>query len=120
MNWGAPGQTYLHREAIGLMIGRLTKGAILRRYARIVLPERNPENFQRDQDNPKSISDAGKSMPKKTKSLSVPEALRGRYEEITAVTDTLCKEQLNEEYAQVCREMTATLARKRPSPPGKR
>ncbi len=55
-------------------------------------------------------------MPPKTKSLSVPEAMQARYAEITALTDALCLEKLNEEYAQVCREMTATLARKRPSP----
>jgi hypothetical protein len=55
-------------------------------------------------------------MPLKTKSLSVPEAMQARYIEITALTDALCHEKLNEEYAQLCREMTATLARKRPSP----
>jgi len=55
-------------------------------------------------------------MPRKTKSLSVPEAMLSRYEEITALTDALCREKLNDEYAQLCREMTATLARKRPSP----
>jgi hypothetical protein len=55
-------------------------------------------------------------MPSKSKSLSVPEALQPRYAEIVALTDALCREKLNEEYAQVCREMTAALARKRPSP----
>jgi hypothetical protein len=55
-------------------------------------------------------------MPPKTKSLSVPEVMQARYIEITALTDALCQEKLNEEYAQLCREMTATLARKRPSP----
>lgn len=55
-------------------------------------------------------------MPPKTKSLSVPETMRPRYEEIAALTDALCREKLNDEYAQVCREMMATLARKRPSP----
>jgi len=55
-------------------------------------------------------------MPPKTKSLSVPEATRPRYEEIVALTDALCRECLNKEYAAVCREMTAALARKRPSP----
>lgn len=54
--------------------------------------------------------------PPKTKSLSVPEAMQARYAEITALIDALCHEKLNDEYAQVCREMTATLARKRPSP----
>ena len=55
-------------------------------------------------------------MPPKTKSLSVPEPMLPFYEAITALTDALCREKLNDEYAQVCREMTATLARKRPSP----
>ena len=55
-------------------------------------------------------------MPPKTKSLSVPESMQARYAEIAALTDALCLEKLNEEYAQVCREMTASLARKRPSP----
>jgi hypothetical protein len=55
-------------------------------------------------------------MPPKTKSLSVPESLQARYAEIATLTDALCLEKLNDEYAQVCREMTATLARKRPSP----
>ncbi len=55
-------------------------------------------------------------MPPKSKSLSVPEALRPRYDEIVAFTDALCVEHLNDEYAQLCRAMTATLARKRPSP----
>jgi len=55
-------------------------------------------------------------MSLKTKSLSVPEAMQARFVEITALTDALCREKLSEEYAQVCREMTASLARKRPSP----
>ena len=55
-------------------------------------------------------------MSSKTKSLSIPEAMQARYADITALTDALCHEKLNDEYAQVCREMTATLARKRPSP----
>lgn len=55
-------------------------------------------------------------MPPKTKSLSVPDAMQARYAEIIELTDALCREKLNEEYAQLCREMSATLARKRPSP----
>lgn len=55
-------------------------------------------------------------MPPKTKSLTVPETMQSCYDEISALTDALCREKLNDEYAQVCREMTATLARKRPSP----
>lgn len=55
-------------------------------------------------------------MPRKSKSLSVPEIMQTRYEEIIALTDALCKEKLNDEYALMCRQLTATLARKRPSP----
>jgi hypothetical protein len=55
-------------------------------------------------------------MPSKTKSLNVPEVMQSRYDEISVLTDALCHEKLNEEYAQICREMTAALARKRPSP----
>ncbi|CAK0749263.1 conserved hypothetical protein [Gammaproteobacteria bacterium] len=42
--------------------------------------------------------------------------MRLRYEEIVEFTDELCHEKLNDEYLQLFREMTATLARKRPSP----
>ena len=55
-------------------------------------------------------------MPSKTNSLTVPEVMQSRYDEISALTDVLCREKLNEEYTQVYREMTAILARKRPSP----
>jgi hypothetical protein len=55
-------------------------------------------------------------MPAKSKSLSVPEAMRPRYQEIVALIDVLCQEKLNAEYAVLCHELTAALARKRPSP----
>ena len=55
-------------------------------------------------------------MSSKSKSLSVPESMRTRYAEIISLTDALCHEKLNDEYAQLCREMAAVLARKRPSP----
>jgi len=55
-------------------------------------------------------------MSAKRKGPSVPESMRKRYEEIVALTDALCRENLNEEYAALCREMAAALARKRPSP----
>lgn len=38
------------------------------------------------------------------------------YNTIIALTDGFCKEHLNEEYAQLARELTAALCRKRPSP----
>jgi len=55
-------------------------------------------------------------MARKTKSETVPEAMKSRYDEIVALTDAFCEEHLNAEYAQVCRQMAARLARKRPSP----
>jgi len=55
-------------------------------------------------------------MPIKPKSLSVPEIMRERYQEIVKLTDALCYEKLDEEYALACRELAATLARKCPSP----
>jgi len=38
------------------------------------------------------------------------------FEVIVAMTDTFCRERLNEEYAVLCRRLTEKLARKRPSP----
>jgi hypothetical protein len=55
-------------------------------------------------------------MPPKLKSLSVPDTLQPRYQEIVTMTDTLCQEKLNAEYAILCKELAAALARKRPSP----
>ncbi|MCD4671903.1 MAG: DUF6398 domain-containing protein [Anaerolineaceae bacterium] len=55
-------------------------------------------------------------MPPKNKSLSVPVAMQPRYKEIVTLTDMLCQEQLNSEYAALARALTAALARKRPSP----
>lgn len=37
-------------------------------------------------------------------------------EELVKLTDAFCEEFLNEEYADLCRKLTKTLARKRPSP----
>mgnify|MGYP000256471619 CR=1 FL=1 len=42
--------------------------------------------------------------------------MQEKFDVITQLTDDFCKEHLNDEYAQVCRKMTAKLARKRPSP----
>jgi len=55
-------------------------------------------------------------MPPRSKSLSVPDAMQPRFQEICALTDVMCEEKLNAEYGILCRELTAALARKRPSP----
>jgi len=47
---------------------------------------------------------------------NVPKALLPRYFEITAITDEVCSQTIGDEYLLLCREMTATLCRKRPSP----
>lgn len=38
------------------------------------------------------------------------------YKAITALTDSFCEQYLNDEYAVLCRQLAAALARKRPSP----
>jgi hypothetical protein len=47
---------------------------------------------------------------------SVPKTMQETYDAITALTDGFCQAHLNEEYADMCRVMTAKLCRKRPSP----
>lgn len=46
----------------------------------------------------------------------MPSALRDRVSTILAITDPFCTEQLDAEYASLCRRLVAKLARKRPSP----
>ncbi len=48
--------------------------------------------------------------------LRIPTAMRERTREIVAITDTACVACLDEEYAFLCRQFVARLARKRPSP----
>ena len=47
---------------------------------------------------------------------SVPKKMQPIYDEITRLTDDFCQAHLNEEYATMCRKLTAKLSRKRPSP----
>ena len=49
-------------------------------------------------------------------SVSVPVTVRSVYEQIVRLTDQLCREHLNEEYALLARSMAEVLSRKRPSP----
>jgi hypothetical protein len=55
-------------------------------------------------------------MPRIKKTEKVPKHMQERFDAIVALTDGVCKEHLNEEYAQLARQATATLCRKRPSP----
>ncbi|MGD1932577.1 MAG: plasmid pRiA4b ORF-3 family protein [Leptolyngbyaceae cyanobacterium] len=55
-------------------------------------------------------------MAKSTKSMTVPKAMREKFERITAITDEFAQQHLNDEYAKLIRQATAALCRKRPSP----
>jgi Domain of unknown function (DUF6398) len=55
-------------------------------------------------------------MPKRSLSQNVPKDMQARFDEITHLTDAFSQEYLNGEYMQLCRELVATLCRKRPSP----
>lgn len=55
-------------------------------------------------------------MPKRSTSQAVPKEMQERFDEITQFTDAFSEAHLNDEYKQLCRELTATLCRKRPSP----
>ena len=54
--------------------------------------------------------------PRKHHSAAVPSDVRPKYEAIAALTDAFCKRHLNEEYAEMCRQLTVALAQKRPTP----
>ena len=47
---------------------------------------------------------------------TVPRALREHVTTIAAITDLVCEQHLDDEYAALCRTLTVRLARKRPSP----
>lgn len=55
-------------------------------------------------------------MKVKTSRDTIPKAMQAKYNEIVALTDAVCQQYLNEEYAELARKATAKLARKRPSP----
>lgn len=55
-------------------------------------------------------------MARTTKSERVPEKMRAKFDAIVALTDQVCQEHLDKEYAQLARQATAALCRKRPSP----
>lgn len=55
-------------------------------------------------------------MAKRSTSEQVPKEMQARFDEITQLTDAFSQAHLNDEYAAICRQLTATLCRKRPSP----
>src|SRR5258706_16435001 len=55
-------------------------------------------------------------MSAKSKSEKVPQPMQDTFNAIVALTDAFCATHLDEEYAQLSRQATAALCRKRPSP----
>ena len=53
---------------------------------------------------------------KPNKEPSIPAAVQPAYGSIVALTDSFCREHLNDEYQALCRKLAGVLARKRPSP----
>ena len=55
-------------------------------------------------------------MPTTKKSEKVSKAMQEKFDAIVALTDEVCHEHIDQEYAQLARQATAALCRKRPSP----
>ena len=55
-------------------------------------------------------------MATSSKSERVPKPMQATFNAIVELTDTFCRAHLDEEYAQLARQATAALCRKRPSP----
>ena len=55
-------------------------------------------------------------MSKRSISQQVPKDMQTRFDDITRLTDAFSQAYLNDEYASICRQLTATLCRKCPSP----
>ena len=55
-------------------------------------------------------------MSETTASTAVPKGMRAAYDAITALTDAVCRDRLDDEYRDLARRMTMALCRKRPSP----
>lgn len=55
-------------------------------------------------------------MAKSQKSETVPQAMEVKFSSIVELTDEFARQHLNDEYAQLIRQATAALCRKRPSP----
>lgn len=69
---------------------------------------------------PRENSKKTSSKPRKTSASASGQSASGDAnaiaEEVMTMTDAFCREFLNNEYADMCRKLTETLARKRPSP----
>jgi hypothetical protein len=57
-----------------------------------------------------------RSMPKSIRSTSVPKGMQATNDAITTLTDSFCREHMDEDYRALAQRMAAALCRKRPSP----
>ena len=55
-------------------------------------------------------------MTQTKKSENVPKPMQENFQAIVEITDSFCRENLNDEYAQLIRYAVAAICRKRPSP----
>jgi len=73
-----------------------------------------------DQPAPSPEKKKPRKRTRRTKTATAPRsataAAKAIAEEVIEMTDAFCREFLNEEYAELCRELAGALARKRPSP----
>ena len=63
-----------------------------------------------------SRRNGGNTMANISKSERIPKPMQATFDAIVALTDAFCRAHLDEEYAQLARQATAALCRKRPSP----
>lgn len=65
---------------------------------------------------PKRSTPKKKSRSKKPAASGGTADVKAAFEAIVGMTDAFCRDHLNDEYAMLCRNLAAALARKRPSP----
>jgi hypothetical protein len=63
-----------------------------------------------------SLPNPETDMSKPPRPNPVPKAMQPAYDAVTALTDQVCRDRLNDDYRDLARAMTASLSRKRPSP----
>ena len=108
---GRDGEKYyipeIFREGLGFILGKGARPKVVT----MAITSPAAEN-----EIPEMLSAKGKPDMSEKKSESLPIKMQPVYDEIVALTDAVCGEHLDEEYAELARKMAAALARKRPSP----
>ena len=80
-------------------------------------PEESPRYIHITIMSPSDDSTSRRKTTAKKKSAGAGTAnVKAVLEAIVGMTDAFCRDHLNDEYAMLCRNLAATLARKRPSP----